>query len=320
MCRFLVLLFCVLLVFGCARTTRQGIISQELPLTVDDLSEIRAGEMNHEKVLEEYKTYQNPRLEKYVNEIAANIAAVSTRPHLPYRAVLLDEEGINVFGGPGGFIYMTRGFFDFVKSESELAGVIAHEIAHVANYEYSNIPHVSKVKYVYDALLRGSEVARDTVGAYGKMANIALRETGRVAPRIARRFTLDQEIGADEKATVYLVNAGYDPRGLESFTERLARVEMDEVGKFVAFLNSHPPFQDRRRILENKIKALDLQQGKVEFKEDLLNEVRQTLAENPQSIIFEPPRLGLQLGTFEMEQFEREREEKLTPPRRRGWF
>lgn len=287
----LVIVLVILSLSGCAhaRSDRKGVLSQELPLTLDDLSEIRAGEQNHEKVMWEYRLYQNQKLERFANEIAASLAEISTRPHLPYKVILLDDQDVNIFGGPGGYIYITRGLMEFVQTESELAAVIAHEIAHIANYEYSTIPKLEKVKKVYDVLLQGSEFAKSAVGSYGTAANRVLVGAGKAAPHLSKRFTNDQEMMADENAIKYMLQAGYDPRGLQTFVDRLARVEMSDVNRFVILLNTHPPFMDRQVRLNANVQKLNLQSGKIEFRADLLGEARQADDSQNHSILFESP-------------------------------
>jgi beta-barrel assembly-enhancing protease len=321
--RSLVLVAVFFFVTGCAAgINRKGVISQELPLTVDDLAEIRSGDQNHEKVLWEYRLYDSPKLQKYCNTIAANIAAVSTRPHLPYRVILLDHDEVNVFGGPGGYIYITRGLFQFIESEAELASVIAHEITHVANYQYSSIPHLSKVRKVYGLMLQGSELARNNgAGVYGTAANYGLKGLGKAAPMMAKRFTNDDEIVTDEKAIDSLAQAGYDPRAYQAFIERISKIEMDDVSRFVRFLNTHPPFQDRRDILNERVQNLNLSEsGKLEFKKDLLSEVRQTTVNAPTSILFEPA-LEPRSPVMEVEPMKDGKSEKMMPDRKRwSWY
>ena len=266
MLRWFLIPFIILLFSGCAthHVSRKGIISRELPLTLDDLAEIREGEKNYEKVLWEYHLYENPKLQKYCNAIAASIAEVSTRPHLPYRVVLLDTDEVNIFGGAGGYVYATRGLFHFVESESELAGMIAHEITHVANYEYAGLPQFAGVKKVYGYMLRGSEIAKGNgAGIYGTAANFGLQGIGKAAPVIMHHFSSDQEVLTDERAVDSLVKAGYDPQGIYRVIERLARVPMNEVGRFVNLLNTHPPFEARRNVLRDRIRRLDLEKGKL---------------------------------------------------------
>lgn len=311
----------LLILTGCSvnRTSRSGIISQELPLTVDDLSEIQAGQKNHERVMWEYRVFESPRLEQYCNAIAASIAEVSTRPHLPYKVILLDSEEVNIFGGPGGYIYMTRGLFDFIESEGELAGAIAHEITHVANFDYSNIPHAGKMQKAYNIMLQGSEIAKSSVGTYGTAANYGLKGIGRAAPAIAQRFGHDQEVETDEKALDALVKAGYDPRGYLRFIEKLTKVEMDDIGRFALFMNAHPPFADRRTVLNNRIGNLHLQDGRIDFKKDMmLAEVRQTAVNSPNSIVFQPA-YDPQAGPMELRSADHEKKDSLPAYKDKRW-
>lgn len=282
---------CLMASSGCSRIDRKGVISQDLPITLDDLSEIRAGELNHEKVLEDYDVFSSPKLHRHLNAVAKNIAAVSTRPSLPYKIVVLnDDSEVNMFGGPGGFIYMTTGLLNFVGSESEIAGLIAHEIGHISHHDYSNFPHATKMQKVHGALLKGTELARDSIGSYGTAAYYTVKYSGKVAPYLGHRFDSDSEIIADEHAIKYLKDAGYDPRGLQTFMERLAKVPMDEVGQFVTFMNVHPPFQDRRTLLEERLSKLPaVDNAGVDFKLDLLGEAREAaVREAPSSILFAP--------------------------------
>jgi len=293
--RFSLSLFFIILVLlpGCAaRITRDGVMSQELPLTLDDLQEIRNGENNHEKVLESYRVYKNPKLQTYLNTIAANVAEVSTRPHLPYHVVLLDDDEVNMFGGPGGYIYMTRGLLNFVESEDEIAGLIAHEIGHIAHYDYSDLPQFSRAKKIHGLMLKGTELARDSIGTYGTATYYAVKGIGKAAPYVSRRFASDAEITADEKAVEYMLAAGYDPRGLRQFIDRLSRVEIGDVGRFVMFMNTHPPFQDRRSVLDENLAKINFEDGSIDFKPDTLAEMRQTTVNPPSSILF-VPQLGV---------------------------
>ncbi len=323
--RWLIVLVSLVLWAGCARPSRKGVLSPELPLTLSDLAEIRDGEKNHETILLENIVLRSPKLENYLNAMAASLSEVSTRPHLPYKVVILEGDEVMLFGGPGGYIYMTRGLLEFVGSEAELAGIVAHEIGHISHYDYANIPKASKMKTLYDKLLQGSELASEAVGSYGTAANRGLKGVGRVTPIIANRFRVDQEIGSDERAIDYLMKAGYDPRGLYDFLERLSRVEISEIPRFVGILNTHPPFQDRREVLREYLNHLNLdtqlKQGKIEFKKDLLNDVRQAAFNVPNSILFEPESGLRRTLSSETGNAPHAKENKLVPAGQRGeWF
>lgn len=315
----------VLALMGCAaRVSRKGVLSRELPITLSDIAEIHAGEQNHKKVLEEYYLYENPKLQAYVNTITASIAAVSTRPYLPYHVFLLDNSNVNIFGGPGGYIYITRGLFNFVESEPELAGVIAHEIGHISHRDYSNIPQHERMKQVYGLLLKGSEAAKSSIGTYGTAANQGLKGIGKVAPYIDRQFGNDAEVVADEQAVKFMMQAGYDPREYQKFVERISRVEIQDVSRFVTLLNTHPPFPARRTLLNTRSGNLDFEKGKIEFKKDTLNEVRQMAvnAPPPSSVLF-TPQLGVHntapLGVTPV-QPSGEGEKSFFVRKRWGWF
>lgn len=280
---------------GCAHySSRAGVISEELPLTVDDLTEIRDGKRNHERVLWEYRVYHNDHLTAYCNNIARNIAAVSERPSLPYQVILLDSDEVNVFGGPGGYIYVTRGFFDFVSSETELAGALAHEIVHVANYQYSNIPHLTRIQQAYNLAVQGTELAKSSIGTYGTAASLGLKGIGKAAPVIARRFGKDEEIVTDNKAVDVLYKAGYDPRGYLKLVDKLTRIDIDHIDTYAIYVSTHPPFADRRVLLEKKVAGMKLDNPNVNItiREDhSLSEIRQTEAatvKKTDSIIFKP--------------------------------
>lgn len=285
---FLLLVIFASVIAGCSHVSRKGIMSRELPLTVNDLAEIRAGEKNHEEVLQQYKLYDSPALNAYLNRVAANIAAASTRPSLPYRVVILDDNEVNLFGGPGGYIYVTRGLLRFVSSESEAAGLMAHEIGHISHYDYSGIPHLTKMQYLYKGMLLGTEIAKNSIGTYGTAAYAGVKGLGKVAPYVGGRFAADQEIVADDMAVKFLMKAGYDPRGLQAVIERLAKVQIEDVGRFVIYMDVHPPFQDRRAALAERLKTVDFHSGSIDFRKDTLDEMRQVLVNTPDSILFQP--------------------------------
>lgn len=312
-----------LMLTGCfhSRINRGGVFSQDLPITVEDVKEIRAGEENHKTILESYSVYENANLEAYLNIIADHIAAVSTRPHLPYHVVLLDTDEVNFFGGPGGYLYVTRGLLNFVNSEGEIAALMANEIAHIAFMDYSAIPHKSKMESFQQIALKGTELARDSIGTYGTAAYYGVKGIGKAAPFISRRFDLDQEVKADEAAVRYLMAADYDPRSLLLVLEKLSRVEMDEVALYVNFMHIHPPFPDRRQALEQHLSKLNLDDAEIHFRADSLTEVRQMAVNEPREQIF-APRLGIQNATHVgVQPVENQDSTRYAAPRKRvGWF
>ncbi len=263
---------------GCARFTRNEIISDALPLSVQDIEEIRMGDENHKALFEsanpyqppKYKLYTSPELHAYVSHIGTKLARVSIRPNIPYRFFIVDSDDVDLFGLAGGRIYITRGFFNFIRSESELAGGLAHEIGHIARCRYAPEGY-SKIKRGYNLLMQGADQAGGLGGGpYASAARTGLKAIGFAAPQIKKRFTGDLEKEADQDAIQYMMKAGYDPKGLYQLTDRLSNVAMEDVGHFVDYLKSHPPNQKRRNFLAKTKRIKFTPKAKMEVKNDVL--------------------------------------------------
>ncbi|HIO96708.1 MAG TPA: peptidase M48 Ste24p, partial [Leucothrix sp.] len=93
--------------------------------------ELAMGAQAHKSVLKQYKRYNNPALQSYVNNIGQVLARKSHRNNIPYKFTVLDDPSVNAFALPGGYIYVTTGILAYLNSEGELAGVLGHEIGHV---------------------------------------------------------------------------------------------------------------------------------------------------------------------------------------------
>ncbi|MFA5112478.1 MAG: M48 family metalloprotease, partial [Desulfobaccales bacterium] len=114
---------------------------------ITDSEEYYIGRAVAARVLTKYKLDQNPNLTEYVNEVGDTVARKSSRPN-PFRGyhfAVLDTGEINAFACPGGIIFVTRGLIQTCKSEDQLAAVLAHEVAHVANKD--GINSISKARW-----------------------------------------------------------------------------------------------------------------------------------------------------------------------------
>jgi predicted Zn-dependent protease len=98
---------------------------------MDEAAEVAEGKKAHPQVLAEYGSYNNPRVQAYVNELGQRLARQSHRANLQWTFTVLDSPEINAFALPGGYVYVTRGIMAYLDSEADLAGVIGHEIGHV---------------------------------------------------------------------------------------------------------------------------------------------------------------------------------------------
>ena len=98
---------------------------------LSEAEELAIGQQQDVEIRREMGVYDDQALQRYVSEIGQEIARVSHRPNLPWTFTIVDSPAINAFALPGGFVYLTRGLLAYLDDESELAGVLGHEIGHV---------------------------------------------------------------------------------------------------------------------------------------------------------------------------------------------
>ena len=266
-----IVLLAVSVATGCARLERKQIISEALPLSLKDIEEIRSGEESHRNLFKDlgYKLYPSPELTAYVTFVGTKLAKVSDRPYLPYQFFILDTDEVEIFGLGGGRVYITRGFFNFITSETELAGGLAHEIGHMANYQYAPDSGKKRSEKAYDYLVKATEWGDDFVGPYASGARKGLKAVNYVGPKLKKRFSGDEEQQADDDAIRYMIKAGYDPRGLTQLVHRLAEVEVEDVGYYVDYMKSHPPLPERRISLKKQTGKFKPQLTEIEMSLDV---------------------------------------------------
>ena len=180
---------------GCSANPVSG--ENQLAL-MSESDEIQAGRQAHQEILAKNPAYRDAALQAYVNRVGRDIAAYSHRNNLPFTFTVLDDPAVNAFALPGGYVYITTGLMAYLNSEAELAGVLGHEIGHVAarhNVSQASWDTVGSLatKVLSDKLGGGAELL-------GAVSELTLRKYGR-----------DQELQADGLGAEYLARAGYDP-------------------------------------------------------------------------------------------------------------
>jgi predicted Zn-dependent protease len=194
-------------------------------------------------------TFLRDRLVRdYVRRIGDSVVEASAPHPFDYTFDVIEDEEINAFAGPGGHIYIHTGTILNSRNVSELAGVIAHEIGHVArrhiahNYNRQrNTGLAHQAAVVVTSILAGS-AAGGAVNLFGGLAGMAYVNT----------FTREAEEEADQFAIEMLPKAGYDPKGMVSFFETMkAEGEVNVPG----FLRSHPTTDDRIQAAAAQIRA-----------------------------------------------------------------
>ena len=184
----------------------------------------------------------DPALVAYVQAVGQRLAARSPRRDVEYRFQVVDRAEPNAFALPGGYVYVTRGLLIFVNSEDELAGVIGHEIGHVAaRHSVQQISRAAPLAVVTGITATLTGVVSPGLGRAVGGAGAAASEL------ILAPYSRDQEREADRVGQNLAAAAGWDPAGLPAFLKTLGREEDLTRGgpRRPSFLDSHPATPER---------------------------------------------------------------------------
>ena len=198
-------------------------------------SEIRMGQ-EYSKVLETHvKVLDDPSVNEYVNRVGQNLARNSDAK-VAFTFKVIESDELNAFSLPGGFLYVNSGLILAADDEAQLAGAMAHEIAHIA------------ARHATRQMTRSNLIGLLTLPLVlvGGPAGLAVQEAVSVAKPITfSKFSRAFEIEADYLGLEYMYQAGYDPEGLISFFEKVEAVETKKPGALSRLFASHPQTADR---------------------------------------------------------------------------
>ncbi len=196
---------------------------------------------------------RDDKLQRYVNLVGDWVALQSGRKDITWHFGVLDTEDINAFAAPGGYIFVTKGLYQRLNNEAELAGVLAHEVAHVT------LKHHLKV-------LKQSSL----IGALGQAASNKVKDSDQVVQNLigngaeimARGLDKNAEFEADRVGIVFAARAGYDPWGLPEVLQDLAGLPAKDSRTSLLY-KTHPHPADRLAELGEAVGGrLDAVQGK----------------------------------------------------------
>jgi beta-barrel assembly-enhancing protease len=204
------------------------------------------------------KLVQDPELNDYIQNLGYQLAAASDAPGYGFTFFLVDDTSINAFAGPGGYIGVHTGLLLAARNESELAGVLAHEIAHVTQrhllraYEAAQRMSLPTAAALIAAILIGSQD-----GQAGQAALVGIQAA---SAQYQINFTRANEHEADRVGIQTLARAGIDPRGMPDFFERLHQQTRLYGSRLPEFLSTHPVTTNR--IAETAARAEALAGGR----------------------------------------------------------
>lgn len=232
----LAFIFVLCVVFGITPTTQAGMISLE--------QEIEMGRETAKSLEAQYGLYQDDAMQERVNRIGQRLAAVSGRTEIAYSFKVLNHNEVNALACPGGFIYVFKGLIDYMPSDTELAGVLGHEVGHVAKKHTVN--SIEKQLWTTLALIVAT-------GGRGGMSLI-----GAAQQALFAGYSRTDERGADKEGFYNTVNAGFNPYAMLITANKLEDLAEQGGGASYGLFSSHPEPVERVKRIQKYLKEYDI--------------------------------------------------------------
>jgi predicted Zn-dependent protease len=217
---------------------------------MSESGEIETGGKLDDEIGNKLGFYTEPKLQTYVSDIVRRLVRAGSPRSFEYRVKIVDIAEENAFATVGGYVYVTRGMLAQLNSETELAGVLAHEISHISHR------HVAKQQtraLAYQALGLGAVALGATMGTPDNNLGMAPVAVSAALATILSSYNQEAELEADESGLLMMAQAGYDPRGLSTFLRSLrTRERLSGLG-YHGLLATHP--ETAARIAKAEIMA-----------------------------------------------------------------
>lgn len=199
--------------------------------------EVQLGRMYSAEIEKEIKLVDDPIVTEYVNRVGQNIVNHSDAK-VPFTIKVVDSDEVNAFALPGGYFYVNRGLVLAADNEAELAGVMAHEIGHVAARHV--VENQGKQQLLNYGMIAG------IIFGGGILAPILQNGGGFIQALIGSKYGRGAEVEADKLGVQYMYAAGYDPNAMATMFEKLAAMNKKKPNGFLKLFMTHPPSAERR--------------------------------------------------------------------------
>jgi predicted Zn-dependent protease len=211
--------------------------------------EIAMGRDAQKQVRKSVPVVSDPALNTYVTQVGKQLAARARGPRYPYSLSIANYRELNAFALPGGPVWINRGILHAAANEAQLAGVLAHEIAHIAQRHAADQITKQLVANGFLGLL-GAVLGNDPGAARTAQAGARI-----LAGSYMLKFSRDDEREADVIGSQIMQRAGWDARGMAEFMETLRREQGRDPGSVEIFLSSHPAPAERAAALRRSLGA-----------------------------------------------------------------
>src|SRR5882762_10375351 len=210
--------------------------------------EIALGKGAAQEVERSAKMVTDPVVTEYVNRVGQNLVRNSDAK-VPFTIKVIDSDEINAFALPGGFFYVNSGLILHADEEAELAGVMAHEIAHVAARHGTRNATRGQIAQI-------GMLAMSIAMPYGWTGYAIRQGAGMAIPLGFLTFSRANEREADHLGMQYMYKAGYDPTAFVDFFEKIASLEKRKPGSMAKVFSTHPMTDDRIRVAQKNIQEM----------------------------------------------------------------
>jgi predicted Zn-dependent protease len=209
--------------------------------------EIALGKQLAQEVARQAKISDDAIVSEYVNRVGQNLVRNSDAK-VPFTFQVIEADDLNAFALPGGYVFVNTGLIEMAEEESEFAGALAHEIAHVAARHMTRQATKSELANLISIPLSV---------LLGGLPGYAVRQGMQVAvPMTFLSFSRKDESEADYLGLQYMYAAGYDPGGVISIFERMAALNRKKPGTVSRLFSTHPMDQDRIRKAQQEIQEI----------------------------------------------------------------
>ena len=229
--------------------------------------EIGIGKQYAQEVERASKVVDDPIISEYVNRVGQNLVRNSDAK-VPFTIKVLDAEDVNAFALPGGFFFVNTGLIMKAENEAELAGVMAHEIAHVA------------ARHGTRQATRGTIAQLATIPLifWGGWAAYGVRQaTSILLPLGFLQFSRSFESEADMLGLQYMYKTGYDPTAFVDFFEKLQTLEKKKPGTLSKAFSTHPPTDNRIKEAQKNIQEILAEKPEYVLNRSEFNDVKNRL-------------------------------------------
>jgi beta-barrel assembly-enhancing protease len=210
--------------------------------------EIALGKQLSAEIERQAKFINDPVVNEYVNRVGQNLVRNSDA-QVPFTIKVIDSDVVNAFALPGGFFYVNSGLILHADEESELAGVMAHEIAHVCARHGTKQATKSEIAQL--AMIPAMIFIPYTLAGYAIMQGMQF-----IIPMAFLQFTRVDEREADYLGLEYMYKAGYDPNAFVAFFEKVSADEKKQPGTIPKIFSTHPPTPDRIEASQKEIATI----------------------------------------------------------------